>query len=74
MKYQINLKEFSDLKEMGYQVHQFSNVHYRVTKDFTQTRMEVFPTRKSFKLFKDGYYHKKNYYTDLLITVETLVR
>lgn len=71
-KYEINLEEFDELKDMGYEVKQFSPIHFRVSYFGKPYDLDIYPTRHSYlKHYKDGYQTHKDYYDNLIELVET---
>jgi len=74
MKYKVNLKELEELKEMGYKVHKFTPWHYRITKNYNDNMIDLFPTRKVYVYKTPDVWHKKKSYDNLLETIETILR
>lgn len=70
-RYTIDYNQIEDLKEMGYELKQFTPYHFRVTSKDGEKTLDFFPTsRKYFTTSLDNGYMGKGEYEDLLEIVE----
>lgn len=58
---------------MGFDIRQFSPVHYRISRKFKDTSLDVFPTRKTYCLKRMGKMHFKKRYEDLISLCELAI-
>lgn len=73
-RYLVNKKDFEELIAMGYEVHQFTPYHYRISKEEGDMTVEVFPTSRKYCLSKDKQMSQSRDYEDLLELIETQLK
>lgn len=73
-KYPIDEQEFTTLKEMGYQVHEFMPWHFRISKYEDEDYIDVFPTTRVWLMYRKGDYTGKGNYENLIDLIETKIK
>lgn len=73
-KFKVDQKEFEVIKQMGFQVHKFTPYHYRISKSVGDVSIDVYPTRRTYVVHKDGIISKKQAYGNLVTAVELTVQ
>ena len=72
-KYKVVEEEFNELKEMSYEVKEFTPWHFRISKEEKDIYLDIFPTTRVFTKYQNGEYKGKGNYVDLLELVENKI-
>lgn len=73
MKYKVNLQDFNTLREMGYTVTMFMPWHYRISVEYRDFNLDIFPTRRTYIKRTKDFWSKKQSYNNLVDLVETIL-
>ncbi len=69
-RFPFDRRILKELSEMNYSFHEFMPWHFRVWKDKEEKFLDIFPTTRTFCLFRKSNYVQTGSYDDLIETVE----
>lgn len=69
-KYILNRNDLIELKEMGYEVHEFTPWHFRIYQNREFKYLDVFPTTRVYCFYELGEYKGKGNYEDMIEIAE----
>jgi hypothetical protein len=74
-KYPVNPKDFQEIEDMGYLVKQFSEYHYRISKEEGEFSLDIWPTSRKYSTSPiDGPMSRSKEYKDLIKLVELTLK